>query len=175
MPYLCGDKRIGKHVRLLRASSVLDNFWRQPSGSMGIHSIRTKFELAVACDCGKANIRETSVSSGVHEDILLDEHRKYYTERDGVNVSTDWLQISVCHSVRMEVFQSLSRFYQLTPGGAFDNYYFDREEVATHQTNAINVTMLPQILHHVSVRHPLRHDLERVECDTKTLQDIWVF
>jgi len=71
---------------------------------MGVCFIRTTFKFSVVRDCCKANIRETSISSGIHKDVSLDKLREYHTTRDGVKIITDWLQIPVYHAVRVEVF-----------------------------------------------------------------------
>ena len=55
---------------------------------------------------------------------------------------------------------------------ALNDYNLGEKGAPTHQKNAIGVVVLLQIFHHMPVRGPLHHDLEGVECGTKTLQDI---
>jgi len=71
---------------------------------MGVCFIRTMFKFPVVRGCCEANIRETSISSGIHKDVSLDKLRECHTTKDGVNIITNWLQISVYHAVRVEVF-----------------------------------------------------------------------
>ena len=81
------------------------------------------------------------------------------------------LQVPVYHPVRMKVVKSLDHVHQLQ--FAFSSSAtLGLDKQWTHQTNAVGIRVLLQVLNDVPIGRPLSHHLEGVGRDTKTLKDI---